>query len=384
MKRRLDHRRLALSRRDLLKAGGGAAVLSALAAAGCSASGEERTVDLGRADTLRILTWLDYIDPDLPGQLQASLGLQSLIYDELWEDNQSGYATWQENQTGWDIVVPTYWLAAEMIDDGLVEQIPLELIPNHVNIEPTYLTPSWDRGARFHMPWQAGITGIAWNTDTVNRPITSIADLFSGEFDGRVAFNQEMREVVGLAMLLQGNDPSRPTAASADQAMRALEDLRAAQQIRFVGSTREAMRDEQADVAMFWSGDVGLVAFENEEMSPDQQLNLDFAVPDEGGIQWFDTMVIPKGSPNIAAAAAWMNEVYRPEVAAQITAWVGYVSPVIGVQDALRTDPGLAELADDPLLFPTAETRSRLFTWGQLGRFDGEAELEARFQAIVG
>ena len=61
-------------------------------------------------------------------------------------------------------------------------------------------------------------------------------------------------------------------------------------------------------------------------------------------------MVIPVGAPNTAAALAFMNFAYRPEVQADIAAYVNYVTPVDGVKEILaKKDP---ELANDPLIFP--------------------------------
>ena len=114
---------------------------------------------------LRILNWSDYIDdatidafrganrftvdyePDYPGNDEA--------FSDLFAPNNG--------RVGYDIVVPTFWLASRLARRGWLEPIPLELVPNHVNLEPTFLTMPWDRGARYHMPWQAGLTGIAYN-----------------------------------------------------------------------------------------------------------------------------------------------------------------------------------------------------------------------------
>ena len=75
-------------------------------------------------------------------------------------------------------------------------------------------------------------------------------------------------------------------------------------------------------------------------------------------MSWYDTMVIPKGAPNGFAAADWMNFVYDPVQAAQLTYWVQYVSPVKGVRDELVKMGGdAAALADNPILFPTTRTR---------------------------
>ncbi len=393
MRRRLPHPSTrssrGLSRRGFL---GGAAALGVAGLAGCSSAGGFRSNEIGGATELNILTWSEYIDPPDPddpsyvdtlSDASAKLGM-SINYDESYEDNA---AAWEDlilpslsngRSTGFDIIVPTYWLAARMIERGWAEQIPLEVVPNHVNIEPAFLTNSWDRGSRFQMPWQGGITGIAYDPARTGREIRQIADLFDPEFAGRVSLIVEMRETVGFAMLLNGDDPSRPTFATASAALDLLEGVVTSGQISMFTANEFAdlLAAGDIDIAMAWSGDTVLLQGDR----PD----LEFVIPEEGAIQWFDTMVIPQGSPNVAAAGLWMNHVYEPRNAANITNWVQYISPVIGVQDALA-DLGsdAAALADNPILFPDDETKRRLFTWGSMDA-DDETELEQRFASLIG
>ena len=55
---------------------------------------------------------------------------------------------------------------------------------------------------------------------------------------------------------------------------------------------------------------------------------------------------------------------------------------MLGTQDVLRARGGFAaELADNPLIFPDAATRNRLFTWGTLNLED-ERAIEADFDAL--
>jgi spermidine/putrescine transport system substrate-binding protein len=92
-------------------------------------------------------------------------------------------------------------------------------------------------------------------------------------------------------------------------------------------------------------------------------------------------MVMPKGARNRDAAAQWMNFVYDPEQAAQIAAWVQYVSPVKGVREELeKIDP---ELADNPLLFPDAATLSRTQSFAYLSD-EVEAQFDEAFSRITG
>ena len=101
-------------------------------------------------------------------------------------------------------------------------------------------------------------------------------------------------------------------------------------------------------------------------------------------MSWYDTMVIPKGAPNAYAAADFMNFVYDPVQAAQITAYVQYVSPVKGVKEELIKMGGdAAALADSPILFPTAEDAARLKVFADLPA-DVDDAITAAFLKVTG
>lgn len=326
------------------------------------------------SNVLRVLNWSEYVDPEIRDRFIG--GLYDLRYSDEWEDNYSG-----ADMVGpeWDIVTPTNWLAAQLITDGQVQALPLDLIPNHVNIDPAYLTNGWDRGARFNMPWQAGITGIAYDPALTGRELRSVSDLFADDLRGRVAMIGEMREAVGLAMLANGDDPARATASSAEAGFLRLRQAGERGQFARWGfnDVVDALKAGEVAATMAWSGD--LVQAQAER--PD----LRFVVPDDGAIRWFDTMVIPVGAANVVGAAEWMNTFYDPELAALNTRFVQYISPVIGVQNELSLLGGeAARLAENPILFPDAETRSRLFTWGGLEDVDAENDLDARFATWAG
>lgn len=383
--------RRALSRRRFLLAVGAAGLTA------CVDTSADRQVDLGGSSQLRILTWPEYIDADddddamYPGgtlaELAAATGM-TIDYSTGYTDNIDGFQLVLDRAIGagdagpaYDIVVPTNWRAAQMIANGWAEQIPIEIVPNHSNIDPAFLTNAWDRGSRYQMPWQAGITGIAFDPaateDLLGGPITSIAQLFDPALAGLVGFIGEMREAVGLAMLANGDDPSRPTVAGAEAGLQRIADAAARGQIG--AFTFEDFRPKLASgelvAAMAWSGDAALLQ--------DERPDIEFVVPEEGAIQWFDTMVIPTGAANVAAAGQFMDFVYEPANAARITRWVGYISPVTGVKEYLEDQGGAdAELAANPILFPDAATRARLFTWGGLDQAD-EDRLDAAYAELL-
>ena len=142
------------------------------------------------------------------------------------------------------------------------------------------------------------------------------------------------------------------------------------------GDFAEGLATGRYAAAMAWSGDTVLLQAER----PD----IEFVIPTEGAISWFDTMVIPKGAANVGSAGRFMNWAYEPSNAAQLTSWVQYLSPVLGVQDELLALGGeAADLASSSILFPDAATQNRLFTWGSGLDRDVEDALEADFFALI-
>ena len=310
-------------------------------------------------DRVRILNWTAYIDPSENGatgtveRFEAATGID-VEYSEDFNDNNEVFTHVFEplgsgTATDYDIACPTNWMAARLKRLGLIEPLPLDLIPNAANLDPRFRDVAWDPGGGFNLPWQAGVTGIAFNLALAGRPLSSINDLFDPAFAGRVALFTDMRDTVGLVMLGMGADPSVVDEVGMTAALDKIEGAVNSGQIRsFTGNEYiDGLNNENLVACVAWSGDIAAAV-----TNPD----VVFIVPAEGGMLWYDTMVILKGSPNVESAAAWMDFVYDPVQAAQITAYVQYVSPVVGVRDQLVALGGdAAALADSPYLFPSEE-----------------------------
>ena len=340
-------------------------------------------------DEVRILNWQAYIDPTEEGatgtvdRFQEASGI-AVTYDEDFNDNNEVYNRLLAPVLGtggvidYDIICPTNWMSARLKNLGWIEQLPLDRIPNRVNLEDRFLNQNWDYGAAFHLPWQAGITGIGYDPALTGREIRSVMDLFDPEFSGRVAMLTEMRDTLGLVMLGLGHDPSVVDEDGAFEALDMIEQATNSGQIRAFTGNEYIRSLESGDfvACIAWSGDVVQMQYDR----PDIQL----VIPEEGGMSWYDTMVIPKGAPNAFAAADWMNFVYDPVQAAQLTAWVQFISPVKGVREQLIEMGGdAAALADSPILFPTPEDAARLHTFADLPEAIDVAITE-RFLEITG
>ena len=376
-----------LTRRSFLSrlgATAGAGLVLPVWLAGCGDDDDEPSGNAsggGRGDALRVENWPAYIDEETVALFKEETGID-LRYAESLNDNNEWFARVQADLSagrdiGADIAVPSSWLASRLIQLDWVQELPLDEIPNASNVVADLRNPTWDPGGRFTLPWQSGMTGIAYNIAETGRELTSVEDLFDPAFSGRIGMLTEMRDTVGLLLLGSGVDPEDATIDNAEAAFTRLEEAADSGQIRqFTGNDyMDDLASGNFAACVGWSGDISQLALDDPDLR--------FAIPEEGGMRWSDTMVIPSGATNLESAARWMNYVYDPVNAARIVAYVGYNSPVEGVREELLKDPETAPLAESPLMFPDDETLSRLHVFAELDE-DQEGQFEERFSAITG
>ena len=164
---------------------------------------------------------------------------------------------------------------------------------------------------------------------------------------GKVAVFTEMRDTVGLIMLDQGADPSDFTDEQFDAAIALLQESVDSGHIRQFADANYGQSLSKGNFAasMTYSGDINQLQIDNPE--------LELVIPEAGFILWSDNLLVPVGALHQANAEKWIDFYYRPEVAAQVAAWVNFITPVVGAKEVLaKIDP---ELADNELIFPSEE-----------------------------
>jgi spermidine/putrescine transport system substrate-binding protein len=276
---------------------------------------------------------------------------------------------------GADLIVLTDWMAGRLIALDYVQELDTGNIPNLSNLREGLRDVPFDEGRRFSVPWQSGITGIGYDPSVLGREITSLQDLFADDLRGRVTMLSEMRDTMGLMLLSMGVDPEDHTMEEYQAAIDRLQQLTDSGQIRqFTGNEYTAdLAGGNIGAAFAWSGDVIQLQADNPNMT--------FVVPDEGGILWSDNLLIPKGAQNKEGAERLIDFYYQPDVAAEVAAWVNFVTPVEGAQEEMREID--EELAEDPLIFPDDETVANLHAFKALDEAE-EREYQDMFQRVIG
>ena len=360
---KIEFLRQAMSRRGFLGAMGAAGASAALAACGTGGGTSGQTQPSGGSGDNKTIVWANwtlYLDYDEESRTFPSLVAfeeesgYTVEYREDIEDNvtfNGKVAPQLENgqNIGYDLVTPTDWLVAEWIAKGYVAEIDAANVPNKENILPNLNDVTFDPGRKYSLTWQSGFGGLVWNKERVPNGLRTVEDLWSPELKGKVVVLSEMRDTIGLIMMSQGVAIDEPfTSEQFNAALAVLEQQVDSGQVKQVkgNSYKEDLINEQAWAAIGWSGDIFQINAEEGD-------KWEFALPDTGGTLWSDNLLIPKTATNKTGAEALMDYYYRPDVAAQVAAYVNYVCPVQGAKEEMeKIDP---ELAKSEWIFPTDE-----------------------------
>jgi spermidine/putrescine transport system substrate-binding protein len=394
-----DPMNLPVSRRELLRrAGRGSMYLGVMAfLAACGVQGERRPQQRleklpPQAGELDMANWPLYIDkkggrsPTLVS-FREETGID-IRYKTVINDNEEFFGTIREplaqgQATGWDIIVITDWLVAKMIRLGYLETLHHDLLPNfEEHAAEKFKDPEFDPGNEHSIPWAAGITGIGYDISVTGRELTSVEDLFDPAFEGQVGMFTEMRDTFGLILLSMGVEPINATTEDVEKAQQKLLQQRDAGIVRgyYGNDYADQLATGNVAVSMAWSGDIFALQLDNPDLR--------FVIPEEGAMRWTDNMVIPAEAAHPTDAHEFMNYVYDPRIAANITEWVWYESPVAEVQSIVQDDvadggPGyLKKLAESDLVFPTEETVAQTHPYRVLDE-EEEATWNELFQQVV-
>jgi putrescine transport system substrate-binding protein len=150
-----------------------------------------------------------------------------------------------------------------------------------------------------------------------------------------------------------GKDPNSQSADDLALASDTLMKIRP--YIRNINSSEyiEALANGDLCIAVGYNGDV--MQARDRAREANKGIDIDYVVPKEGSILWFDMMAIPADAPDPESAYAFMNYIMEPQVAADISNFKRYASANLAAQPLVQAD-----VKDDPRIYPPPDLREKL------------------------
>jgi spermidine/putrescine transport system substrate-binding protein len=272
------------------------------------------------AKTLRVFIWEEYIDPEVYRLFEQEFG--ATVIEDNYGGNDEMRAKLQAGGVGYDLAVPSDYMVMLLRKDDLLLPVDLSHIPNLRHLAARFRDPAYDPGHRYSVPYQWGITGIAYNRRQVTPPPTHWANLFDPPwiepYANRISMLNDMREVIGAALVASGH----PHATTNPQHLAQVQALLQRQKPFLAKYDSESFEDSLASgetvLAQGWSGEIAVAQSQNPDVA--------FVIPGEGTFVFVDNWVIPKGARQKALAEEFINFVLRPEISAKIVNHARYAS----------------------------------------------------------
>ncbi len=283
-------------------------------------------------------------------RLGRTVSVQTVASNELLEARMACSG-------GFDLIFPSDYLVERLSARGQLLALEHDRLPLD-RLASWSVAAVHDPGARFSIPFAYGTTGYLCTVAGAS----SWSALFDPPPRARVGMLEEMREVVGAALIATGYGPNELSPSALDAAAELLTRQR----------PRVARFDSNDFVSSVISGDVSV---HHAWSGPSAQAvrrhrGLRYVVPDEGAILWITTAAIPSDAPDPVGSTAMLAELMDPELSAQTTALHGFATPNETARRMLPRD-----LRDNDTLFPPAETLARSHALRDL--HENEARLAA-------
>jgi len=310
---------------------------------------------------LNIYNWSDYIAEDTIRNFERETGIR-VRYDNF-DNNEIVHAKLVAGKTGYDIVIPSSNWAKLQIDGGLLRKIDKGLLPNLKNLDPAVQAQlgRMDPGNEYMVNWLWGFTTVGINVDKVKAALGStpmpenVWDLvFKPEYISKVkscgvSFLDSATEVVPAALHYLGKPSFSKNTGDYAAAAALLKSVRPHVTLFSSSGYINDMANGSICVALGWSGDINIARQRAIDGKTGQ--NIQAMLPRNGGLLFFDVMVIPADAPRPGNAHKFINYILRGDVHAGLTNKVFYANPNTASRPHIKP-----EVAANPTVFlPPAE-----------------------------
>ncbi|MDA8486186.1 polyamine ABC transporter substrate-binding protein [Pseudomonas resinovorans] len=317
------------------------------------------------SNTLRLYNWSDYIGEHTLADFEKATGIK-VVYD-TFDSYETVQGKLLPGRSGYDLVVLNAALVPPLLKAGVFQPLDKDRLPSWGNLDPQVLASleHFDPGVTYSAPYTWGSNGITYNVDMIkarmpDAPIGSLAMIFDPEVVSRfadcgVTLIDSPTDVLPLALAYLGRDPN----SAAPEDLKAAQDLlmKVRPYIRKFDSMSylNGLANGDQCIAMTWSGDYATAQARATEAGA--KVKLDYFIPKEGSLIWFDDFYIPKDAPHVENAHTFIEYMLQPKVIAQVTDYIRYAN-----SNQAATPLISAEVRNDPAIYPDDATRARLFT----------------------
>ncbi len=304
--------------------------------------------------TLNVYNWGEYISNgsdesvDVVAAFEQLTGIQ--VNYTTFDSNESMYAKLKSGAANYDLIVPSDYMVAKMINEDMLLPLNYDNIPNFQRIDEEYRNPEYDPDNAYTVPYMLCTTGIIYNTTMVETAPVRWADLWNQEYSGSILMFNNSRDASAIAAFKLGESINPSSIEEVDRMVEELKAQKPLVQAYVMDEIFDKMIGGEAAVGVYYSGDAITMIDDNPDLA--------WVFPEEGSVLSVDCMCIPAASTHQEAAEMFINFMCEVDVGAANADYIGYTTPMTDVWEVLDEELKYSEIA-----YPSEEIMEKVQTF---------------------
>ena len=305
-----------------------------------------------RGTEINVYNWGEYISDGSEDTLNVIQAFEDVtcirVNYTMYDSNEDMYAKMKSGGASYDVVFPSDYMIARMIEEGMLQTIDFANVPNYSYISEDFKDLYFDPDNAYSVPYTGGMVGLIYNTTMVEGTPDSWEIMWDEAYSGQILMFNNPRDAFGIAQFLLGQSVNTTDAAEWQAAADKLIEQKPVVQSYVMDEVFDKMESGEAAIAAYYGGDYLTMA----DINPD----LAFAYPKEGTNIFVDSMCIPANANNKAAAELFINFMCEPEIALANAEYLCYLCPHTAVLEDERYT-----LRGNEVLYPQQEVKTEYF-----------------------
>ena len=305
--------------------------------------------------TINVYNWGEYIANGTDGYIDVNeafteatgIGVNYTTFDS----NESMYAKLAGGGADYDVIVPSDYMIAKLINEGMLAELDFDNIPNYQYIDEDFKNLEYDPDNKYSVPYTWGVVGLFYNKDYIEEEPTSWSILWDEEYSGKILMFDNPRDAFAIAQSMLGLSMNSTNEDDWYAAASLLKEQKPLVQAYVMDQIFDKMESGEAWLAPYYCGDAAILVDETD--------NIGFTFPEEGSNFFVDAMCIPATSTHKAEAEAYINFLCNPEIAGENMEYVGYGVPETEAKQYMDE-----EVVNSVVHYPTSDIleRTEVFT----------------------
>ncbi|MGM9602958.1 MAG: extracellular solute-binding protein [Faecousia sp.] len=290
----------------------------------------------GSDETLDIIAEFERRNPDID------------VRYSTYDSNEALYSKLKNGGITVDVIIPSDYMIARMIDEGMLLELDFDNIPNYQYVDDNFKNPSYDPENKYSVPYTWGTVGILYNTKYVDEAdVTGWELLWNEKYADKILMIDNARDAFGIAQYLLGYDVNTTDHDELLACVEKLKEQKPVVQQYVMDQIYSTMENEEAWIAAYYAGDCMLMMDANPDLA--------FYLPEEQGFNLFtDAMCIPACAREKEAAERFINFLTDPEISGANMDYICYASPVSEAKNYMED-----YLAESEVVYPSKEIQEK-------------------------